>query len=132
MSVNKFMDVESAIPGGMATIIGTVGAAYIVGSVAYVINGMKEMISSVGEKSEIGANAIRNEIKQLMSEQQQLRKDDRDAAAGAIARLDAADESRRQDVRILFEKNLNLLERIHLSETNRLNELVSDLKSKLK
>ena len=75
------------------------------GTVGYIVNGMDK-------KSEKGDDAIISKMEAEFERLDQGRKEDREQLQTDIDRLDRMDESRRQDVRALYEKDVDKIERI--------------------
>ena len=133
----------AVILGIVASIIGAVCVAFITGTVAWILKMIMESIKANEQKSAEGDESLskefqgrldsaRNEVRQLIDEQHGLRKDDRESMSKAIARLDQSDEARRQDARILYEKNSELMKMIYESEIRSLTQDIKDLKESRK
>ena len=89
----------------IAEIIAIVLGGGVLGTVGYIVNGMDK-------KSEKGDDAIMSKMEAEFERLDQGRKEDREQLQTDIDRLDRMDESRRQDVRALYEKDVDKIERI--------------------
>jgi polyhydroxyalkanoate synthesis regulator phasin len=126
------MGITTIIVSIVVTVAGIVIAAFITGTVVYLIQSLKDLIKENSERSETGDNNIKNELQIMHSQNVSMRKEDRERYNDDIKALKSTDEDRRQDIRKIFDMCNGISDRVHESDKAILRADVSRLKAEIK
>jgi hypothetical protein len=125
------MSLSAIIISIVVTVAGIVTAAFITGTVVYLINSLKDMIKENALRSETGDHNIKNEMQIMHSQNVTMRKEDRERYDGDLKALKNTDEDRRQDIRKIYDIVGNLKDSIHENKHKMLEMENATLKKEL-